>query len=497
MTDSIPHTVFPVQLIAASFIPGVDTNVFVGVHLWTPFGARGVYGGQVAAQALCSACFTVPHGFAPNSQHCMFLRSADGDRPIVYTVHRIRTGRSFATRWCVATQAAKPVFACSVSFHTENEETSPLEHQVDPPIIVRSVEAPSSSIRSHDAPSSPRLDRATAFSRRAPPSRVEPPEELPGRRARFEQMLRDPRLPEGYKHAIEARRDAVDDVIDMRPCGREDPLYQGARPPEYCVWMRAAPTVAEPDGDKARGRERPEAAPGQITRHTAAPELSEAGAAGDQGRTAQPSPRAAAPGSRLQHGDGDDDSAAAAAAAAGPSLAGSTAPLEPLLDSGSGLLDRVRMPRALRCRLACVVSFLSDFNLLAAAMRLHGWPNPELGMMVSLDHTVWFHRTAALGSEHDWLLLRMRSPSLGSARGFALGEIFSRDGRMVASCAQEGLIRMRKGYRLPRKGSHGGGDGDGDKVASSAASSHHGAPPSPMRAAAAAAAESGDSDLSQ
>jgi len=131
--NSAPAVILWVLRPYRPLLAGIDTNVFVGLHLWTPFGARGVYGGQVAAQALCASCFTVEAGFTPNSQHCLFLRSADGDRPVVYTVHRIRTGRSFATRWCVASQAAKPVFACSVSFHTEGAETSPLEHQSSPP----------------------------------------------------------------------------------------------------------------------------------------------------------------------------------------------------------------------------------------------------------------------------------------------------------------------------------------------------------------------------
>jgi len=106
-------------------------------------------------------------------------------------------------------------------------------------------------------------------------------------------------------------------------------------------------------------------------------------------------------------------------------------------------------------------------------------------MMVSLDHTVWFHRIAALSTEHDWLLMRLRSPNLASARGFALAELFSREGILVASCAQEGLIRMRRGYALPpmppgNKTGDGGAedtnadmaDGSGDLGASHDDASH-------------------------
>ena len=58
----------------------------------------------------------------------------------------------------------------------------------------------------------------------------------------------------------------------------------------------------------------------------------------------------------------------------------------------------------------------------------------------SLDHTVWFHKPLRAD---EWLLYRQSSPVATGARGLALGEMFSRDGTLVASVAQEGLIRPR------------------------------------------------------
>ena len=61
-------------------------------------------------------------------------------------------------------------------------------------------------------------------------------------------------------------------------------------------------------------------------------------------------------------------------------------------------------------------------------------------VMASIDHAMWFHRNVRLD---EWLLYSTDSPSASGARGFTRGSIFSRDGRLVASTAQEGLIRLR------------------------------------------------------
>ncbi|MFC4493438.1 acyl-CoA thioesterase II [Streptomyces ovatisporus] len=85
-----------------------------------------VFGGQVAAQALVAACRTVPEGRLPHSLHAYFLRPGDPGAPIVYTVDRIRDGRSFTTRRVVAVQHGQPIFHLSSSFQTFEDG---LEHQ--------------------------------------------------------------------------------------------------------------------------------------------------------------------------------------------------------------------------------------------------------------------------------------------------------------------------------------------------------------------------------
>jgi acyl-CoA thioesterase-2 len=60
--------------------------------------------------------------------------------------------------------------------------------------------------------------------------------------------------------------------------------------------------------------------------------------------------------------------------------------------------------------------------------------------VASLDHAMWYHREVRMD---EWLLYAMASPSAGKARGLAIGRVFTRDGKLVATVAQEGLIRYR------------------------------------------------------
>jgi acyl-CoA thioesterase-2 len=89
-----------------------------------------------------------------------------------------------------------------------------------------------------------------------------------------------------------------------------------------------------------------------------------------------------------------------------------------------------------------MLAYASDFTLLATALFPHGLSffNPEV-QAVSLDHAMWFHRPFRMD---EWLLYAMDSPSASAGRGLGRGSIFTRDGRLVASVAQEGVIRLRR-----------------------------------------------------
>lgn len=86
-----------------------------------------------------------------------------------------------------------------------------------------------------------------------------------------------------------------------------------------------------------------------------------------------------------------------------------------------------------------VLAYASDFQLLATALQPHGLSFP-LGHVkaASLDHALWFHGPFRAD---DWLLYTIESPWSGRVRGFGRGQIFTRDGRLVASVAQEGMLR--------------------------------------------------------
>ncbi len=88
----------------------------------------------------------------------------------------------------------------------------------------------------------------------------------------------------------------------------------------------------------------------------------------------------------------------------------------------------------------CLLAYVSDFHLLSTA--LLPYDRAALGanlVMASIDHAMWFHWPVRVD---EWLLYSCDSPSASGARGFARGSIYTRSGRLVASTAQEGLMRL-------------------------------------------------------
>jgi len=90
----------------------------------------------------------------------------------------------------------------------------------------------------------------------------------------------------------------------------------------------------------------------------------------------------------------------------------------------------------------CLLAYASDMNLLGSALRPHGqtWFTGQV-MAASLDHAIWFHGPAQFS---DWHLYTMDSPWSGGGRGFNRGMIYDRKGTLIASVAQEGLIRPKR-----------------------------------------------------
>jgi acyl-CoA thioesterase-2 len=90
----------------------------------------------------------------------------------------------------------------------------------------------------------------------------------------------------------------------------------------------------------------------------------------------------------------------------------------------------------------CLLAYASDMTLIDTSYRPHavGWGNDKF-QVASLDHAMWFHKRIKMD---DWLLYHQDSPFSGGARGFSRGTIFDGGGELVASVAQEGLIRLHQ-----------------------------------------------------
>ncbi|MBD3649676.1 MAG: acyl-CoA thioesterase II [Pseudomonadales bacterium] len=87
----------------------------------------------------------------------------------------------------------------------------------------------------------------------------------------------------------------------------------------------------------------------------------------------------------------------------------------------------------------CVMAYASDMGILSTCTLPHGMSFMSGLMTASLDHAMWFHRPFRAD---EWILFAQDSPAASGARGFNRGSMFTRDGTLVASVAQEGLIRV-------------------------------------------------------
>jgi acyl-CoA thioesterase-2 len=184
------------ELLELLRLEAIEEDLFRGQSQDLGWGV--VFGGQVLGQALSAAARTVPEDRVVHSLHGYFLRQGDVRRPIVYTVDRIRDGRSFTTRRVVAVQGGQAIFSMSASFQLEEPG---FEHQ-DPMPDVPGPEA---------LPSEAELAR--------------------GRLDRIPEPLR--------------ARATADHPIEIRPVDPYDPTRPAVRAPVRHVWMRAADALPD------------------------------------------------------------------------------------------------------------------------------------------------------------------------------------------------------------------------------------------------------------
>nr|AIL29214.1 acyl-CoA thioesterase [Camellia oleifera] len=174
-------------------------NIFRGITLPDAPRFGEVFGGQFIGQALAAASKTVDCLKVVHSLHCYFLLVGDLDLPIMYEVHRVRDGKSFATRTVDAIQKGNVVFTLLASFQKEEEG---FDHQV--PVM---------------------------------PS-VPDPETLLSMEEVRERRLTDPRLPRTYRNKV-ATAKFVPWPIEIRFCEPSTATNQTKSPPSLRYWFRA------------------------------------------------------------------------------------------------------------------------------------------------------------------------------------------------------------------------------------------------------------------
>lgn len=178
------------ELLALLDLEPLEVNLFRG-QSYNYFG-KNAFGGQVLGQALVAAGRTVENGHLAHSLHAYFLRPGDPEAPIVYSVERVRDGRSFTTRTVKAVQHGEIIFTMMASFAVAEDG---FDHQFPMP----------------EAPAPETLESELDLRRRL--------------------ALQ---LPESERHYLEMER-----PIELRPVDPLDPMNLEAREPFRAHWMRA------------------------------------------------------------------------------------------------------------------------------------------------------------------------------------------------------------------------------------------------------------------
>ncbi|XP_057805634.1 acyl-CoA hydrolase 2 isoform X2 [Salvia miltiorrhiza] len=183
----------------------IEVNIFQGITLPDAPKFGKVFGGQFLGQALAAACKTVDCLKIVHSLHAYFLLLGDFNIPIIYEVHRVRDGKSFATRRVEAIQRGNVVFTLTASFQKEEQQ---FIHQV-----------------------------ATMPS-------VPDPEKLLSMEELREQRLVDPRLPRTYRNKV-ATTEFLPWPIEIRFCEPNTNTNYTKSPPSLRYWFRAKGTLSD------------------------------------------------------------------------------------------------------------------------------------------------------------------------------------------------------------------------------------------------------------
>uniref|UniRef100_A0A1I7ZT65 Acyl-CoA thioesterase II n=1 Tax=Steinernema glaseri TaxID=37863 RepID=A0A1I7ZT65_9BILA len=193
----------------------IDPNLYRGEHLQRGRKSRdAVYGGQVIAQSLNAAARTVDEEYLPHSFHSYFIKTGSVDHPVLYSIDRVRDGRSFCTRSVKASQNGVPIFIAQVSF--QKKETDTITHQCKFPSVPE-------------------------------------PESLTDALTLMQQALQDPHKPDSLSKRIIAYKhndldETYEKIFESRPVDPKLYLYENigtTEPPKAYWWVKAHGPVGD------------------------------------------------------------------------------------------------------------------------------------------------------------------------------------------------------------------------------------------------------------
>ncbi|EXK81269.1 hypothetical protein FOQG_14321 [Fusarium oxysporum f. sp. raphani 54005] len=339
-----------------------------------PPWARGVYGGQIMAQALLAGYETVTAEFMVHSIHCHFLKAAQPPTSVVYRVERVRDTRSFATRMIRATQEDELVFYATASFaknHTSQKSKSLLQHSVSFP-------------RGEKLPSRPLVQSAAG---QACPDQ-------PCDCVRSTSRTNSSASPSNKRfcHWVKARGRIV-----------SSPLRSAKSEHEFSCSSQSLRNMlentADVDNDDHDSNHHAHAA--ALLYMSDNYFLATAFRAHDASRFCNPT-------------SDYSDSSTIGHRSKGTEGAIDALALEELEDNQGAPKD-----------------------------------GGQVTMAASMDHTVYFHNLHQLRAD-NWMLVEMESPWADDERGLVFSRIWSHDGTLLATCFQEGLVRLAQPSRSSR-----------------------------------------------
>ncbi|BGP13319.1 acyl-CoA thioesterase [Rhodosporidiobolus nylandii] len=304
------------SIVSALDLEHIDRDVYRSKELWKPGGGRGVFGGQIIAQAAWAA-----------TQSCYFLNFGNADIPVLYTVQRLRDGRSYSTRSVLASQQGTPIFTLTCSFCLP-----------EPRQPVRALPVPRWPLQWSRAGED--ATKQDGQGEKIPePEECEPTEDV-----LIKALAKAKNLPQKLQEYVERQaEERRQSSIEIRNTDKSDIGLFGHHSntsQQQLYWFRSrAPVQADPDFQK------------------------------------------------------------------------------------------------------CVLAYASDLNFIATAARASGLGSstkPRLGMLASLDHSMYFYTSV---DAHDWNLFYMNSPVGSNGRGLVHGRIYKRDGTLAVVCTQEGVVR--------------------------------------------------------